>query len=74
MSGCNCSSCGCAHEKGEVMYMYRNKKGKNVFTGFVQSGKGDKIIWIGKDEKSMRPIRTQEDYAFFMNEMKQYDR
>lgn len=46
MSGCNCSSCGCAHEKGEMMYLYRNKKGVNMFTGFIQ--KNNDIIWIGK--------------------------
>lgn len=70
---CNCSDCGATNGKGEIMYMYRNKKGKNTFTGFVQNGKGDKIIWIGKDEKSMRPILTEADRVFFLNEMKQYD-
>ena len=72
MSGCNCSSCGCAHEKGETMYLYRNKKGVNMFTGFIQ--KGENIIWIGKNEKSMRPIITEADRLFFLKEMKQYDR
>ena len=72
MSGCNCSKCGAAHEKDEMMYMYRNKRGRSMFTGFVQ--KGENIIWIGKDEKSLHPIQTETDRMFFLNEMKQYDR
>ena len=72
MSGCNCSKCGAAHEKDEMMYMYRNKRGRSMFTGFVQ--KGENIIWIGKDEKSLHPILTETDRMFFLNEMKQYDK
>jgi hypothetical protein len=54
------------------MYLYRYKKGVNTFTGFVQ--KGDNIIWVGKDEKSIHPIQTETDRLFFLNEMKQYDK
>ena len=67
---CKCGKCG---GEDEQMYMYRNKRGKAAFTGFVQNKAGD-ITWIGKNEKSFRPIKTEADSQFFLDEMKQYDR
>jgi hypothetical protein len=65
---CSC----CQSTTNSMSYMYRNLKGQSVFTGFVQQGTN--IIWVGKDEKSQRPILTDEDRQFFMTEMRQYDR
>lgn len=64
---CNC----CQSATGGMSYMYRDLKGQSVFTGFVQQGSN--IVWIGKDEKSRRPIMTEEDRQFFMAQMSQYD-
>jgi hypothetical protein len=57
-----------------MKYMYRNKNGVSVFTGFVMAN--DKIIWIGKNERYNRPIDVdnQSDVDFFMENMKQYDK
>lgn len=74
MSACQCSTCShSSSSRDEEFYMYREKKGKSVFTGFIR--KGDEIYWVGKDELSMRHINTKnpEDINFFMAEMKQYD-
>ncbi len=65
-------SCKCG-QRDDQMFLYRDKMGKSVFTGFVQNKNGN-ITWIGKNEKSFRPILSDEDCVFFMNEMKQYDR
>jgi hypothetical protein len=47
-------------------------KGVSVFTGFITKDKN--IIWVGKDEKQHRPIKMEDDRAFFMKEMSQYDK
>ena len=71
---CNCADCG---KESDFNYMYREKKGKSVFTGFIQKDNDmEQIYWIGKDEKLPQKhidIHNQEDRNFFMNEMKQYD-
>ena len=70
MSSCKCSDCGGA--TGGMSYMYRNLKGVSTFTGFVSKA-GVGIVWVGKDEKERRPIVSDEDRQFFMQQMKQYD-
>ena len=53
MSACQCSTCShSSSSRDEEFYMYREKKGKSVFTGIIR--KGDEIYWVGKDERSMR--------------------
>ena len=64
-------SCQCGDPKCDEFYLYRDLRGVSTFTGFVQ--RGESIIWIGKDEKSYRPIINDHDRAFFMTQMRQYD-
>jgi hypothetical protein len=63
------------------MYMYRNKNGKSVFTGFIRDGnEADDdlgVVWIGKDERAPRRRIRRDDPAsveFFLSEMKSYDK
>lgn len=67
---CNHVKCAC-----EAAYMYRQLRGKSVFTGFVQ--KGGVIFWVGKDEKTKPPRRidetNEEDCAFFLTAMSIYE-
>lgn len=72
---CGCPNCGrsSAGSRG-TSYMYREKRGKSVFTGFVQ--RNNKIYWVGKNEKT--PLKlinpsVQSDADFFMRQMSQYD-
>jgi hypothetical protein len=69
---CDCANCG---NSDDVLYMYREKNGKTVFTGFVQNKSGDRFVWIGKDENEMflLDMKNQSHIDFFMKEMKQYD-
>lgn len=73
---CNCSNCGSSACDGDVLFMYRNKNGVSVFTGFVQNKNGDEIVWIGKDEKQNMPLdlNNQNHINFFMKQMQQYDK
>ena len=71
MSHKNCTCRDCGSDASEMSYMYRNLKGKSVFTGFVTKNK--MIIWVGKNEAGMRPIVSEEDRQFFLSEMRQYD-
>ncbi len=67
------NKCQCCNKNDESFYMYRTKRGKPVFTGFVQK-KDESIVWIGKNEKKKhRPIESEEDRVFFIREMRQYD-
>jgi len=74
MSSCKCTDCGEKGTENEMFYMYRNLRGKSVFTGFVQN-KNSEITWIGKDEKAKMKIDTnnQSHIYLFMKQMKQYD-
>ena len=69
---CDCADCG---NSDDIFYMYREKNGKSVFTGFVRNKTGDRIVWIGKDESEMMllDMKNQSHINFFMKEMKQYD-
>ena len=69
---CNCAQCNkTLNDSNEQLYMYRNRKGKSVFTGFVQQN--GNIIWIGKQENEYRPIVKDDDRQFFLKKMRQYD-
>ena len=69
-----CIDCSCSHSS--TQYLYRNLNKVSTFTGFVSSPKGgiEGLIWIGKDETKHHPIKTEEDMAFFLSEMKKYDK
>ena len=74
---CKCKDCGKSTKEGEYNYMYREKEGVSVFTGFIQkNGDYEQIYWVGKDEKTPpQHINTKNpgDIGFFMKEMRQYD-
>lgn len=72
---CDCVNCGSSANDGDILYMYRKKNGRSVFTGFVQNKSGERIVWIGKDENEMMllDMKNQKHIDFFMKEMKQYD-
>ena len=65
----------CAYIKDHYMFMYRKRRGKLVFTGFVRLG--ENILWVGRDERLSQPRfidkMVPEDAGFFMKRMKRYD-
>ena len=71
-----CPDCG-NNIESEFGYLYRQKKGESVFTGFVlKDNDADKTYWIGKDEKTKpRHINFMniKDCQFYMKQMRQYD-
>jgi hypothetical protein len=74
-----CKDCNCEQKEGEFAYMYREKSGVSVFTGFIQKdGDYKQIYWIGKDHTFVNSplhinVENQAHINFFMKEMKQYD-
>ena len=77
------SNCTCCNQIGGEKYMYRRLGGKEVFTGFVQSGRDKtsgvlRIEWIGTDDARQPPRRISPDdpasVESFLKEMSRYDK
>ena len=70
---CTCQDCiDGSHDR----FIYKDKRGKSTFTGFLVEGKTGNIVWVGKDEKANKRYIDKDnntDTQFFLMEMRQYD-